>query len=564
MARPSTTSPKKDMISASVFKDASAEALMRLCADTAATNPRFSYAIAKIGGIKTAFVADRRRSSMSDHEGTAFSNALRAGQLGYARLLAARLDSWAQTHQSSAAKVIGAYEYSLNFPKITKILLSSPIDDAKALRARSWLWTRFGPEALKPARALADEARIAFASGRPAVGLALCQELLEREPDHIAGSTPYQLADLPSSAAKLVIPVARFGVVDAAKFRSGIASQSSQRGYGEQTDQIANAAAFDHASLLSLGAFWRSALDMASKINFDSSLAELGRKIGATMDALWIKGACSSPRDTAERFAALPYGPSSPQARAMALVAPHDLARALGPLWLSAAEQAEAPCGTQPRWDAFVQAHLGLHGISPNPFALLPAGQSPALWSLCGDASLIAMGLSRGFDPKPIQHLLVKPGACGQTFSSQGATLRPNVFHHPLAQNHPYQILACPVLFIDKERTARSKRPTLGAIDKSTGWARSTLSSIALLCGHEAAARALSKAGCDSPDATLASEEISSRADSNKLSLLMSTFEDDLLREAIQDPHGDPKPAGLVGSSQEPADSPPKRRIIKA
>lgn len=546
---------KPDPIPASAFAGMPHESLVKLCAETAASNPRFSHAIAKMGSASLAFTAP---SSRYGAEHSAFFVALKAGHLGYARLLAARLHNEARVKKTSAAAVVERNHHhhfqSMHNHMLTTVL-SSALGDDKVLRARGWLWKRFGGASAKEASQLAFEARTAFSYGRPGAALDICAELLNHEPNSLAQATSGN-RDLPPSAESLRVPLRADGRIDHAAFRSDLEQHSHFKHHREEAES-ASSAAFDAAALLGLGSFWAERIQAAAQASANKELANLARKIDLAMDKLWRKGACSAPCDSAKRFALAPYVAGSPQALALARADGRETVARLAPLWRAAAEHPSAPCGDSILWDAFVSAHEGVSSVGPNPFALLPSGQAAALWSLAGDASLIKLGLDRGFSPKPIQHLLARPGSSGASARSQGASLRAAPGRHALDKSYSCQ-LVCPDLFIDKERGARAQRPTPGALDKPTQWMRSNLASLALFCGHANAARILTQAGCDAPDATLVTDEIGSTRDSQKLALLVSGFEDFLLCEAIADPSASAAAAGV-----EPATA-PKKRILKA
>lgn len=531
MARPLLRS-KPDPIPASAFAGMCAESLNRLCSDTAASNPRFSLAIAKMGAPLSPFVSSSRRHGGFIAQKSAFFHALEAGHLGYARLLAARLDAHARARNSTAAQAVESHGSTPAFHnQMFLAILSSGLADDKVLRARGWLWRRLGCAGSKLPVQLDFEARAAFAHGRPAAALSLCRELALLDGRGVSRATSGR-PDLPAGAASIALPIAPGGRVKNLAFRSLLPNDSGGR-TGDADS--ASRASFDQAALLCLGAFWESKLAAAQPTS-DGGPGSLSRQIGLAMDDLWAMGACSSPADSARRFARAPYLAGSPQALALALASSASgFPLALAPLWVAAAERPEDPCGSSILWDAFVSAHEGLGPVGPNPFALLPSGQAAALWSLAGDGKLIALGLARGYDPKPIQHLLVHPGATGELVRTQGSSLRAADARHALAksyQSHP----ACQGVFIDKERGPKARRPVPGSTDEPTQWMRSNLASLALFSGHPAAASALAAAGCDVPDPALATAEAGDHQSLHQIALGLSLFEQLRLRDAIAPP----------------------------
>lgn len=446
--------------------------------------PRFAFEI--IRSMSHGEFVERRfeiATNKSRH-GTSLSLlCLEFGELGLARGLF-NVFRKKSIDSESAGKFHGAANATYNaYYEHIEAIIQDRFKDAQILRARSWIAKALCPDRWQPN--LAIEATLAFAAGRPLLGLALCEKLLLLAPGEIADQTSLD-AELPLGLQDMrmawISDKSKHGSV-AESWRKSIFAIRDHSPDGWRRDPL-TISAISNSGLLPLAAKWSAILASAPTAHPQAEdLLGASAKLAAVADALWDKGALTSPSDYVARFTRAPLLPDSPQILHIKKSRDSDSKAPAQALLLAAAMNPIGACGDgQLLWDACVNAHLDvIEKISPNPFSTLSSGQSPALWSLSGNGKLIELGLSRGFRP------------------SGSFSVDPNVasrlcLPHGLSEPKTSPFYADGIS-IEGFKAPRRGRPSMWEASEPS----MSLSTIALISGHEALAKALCAAGAETP-----------------------------------------------------------------
>lgn len=575
------TSPEKidDELPASLFANVSKEAKIKLCAAAIKESPRFCLELLK-GLPSDAFNARQYELAEAFRRGGESSDSLAGHALGKSSLALARLMFGKQRREfavSGSPADLDAWEKKR--AKRVAHLFDGEASDSQALRALGWLGAP--SEKLSPAKRakrLDQDARMAFAYARPSIGLALCERLLAHEPEDIARAT---LPDLEDRRRGHHDPHPQLGAQpldwrESSKER-WVASAAWDKALPKAAHGVSswerlgvNCAPTDIKldSLLGLGAIWARLLAGAPSAGTPAlhaqDLAAAGSKLTSVCEKLWAKGALSSPSDYALRFMANPLDADAPQIKALAGGSFEQRLSTAHGIWRSAAMNGKAPCGAGIVWDAFVEAHQGLAlDIRENPFYSPGAEQCAAFWSLAGDGSLIELGIERGFDPKPVDGLLVAKGFMGT--AAVGEKLAPpevGFIQSPSGVNTRKIGLALQIegVFTRQAKEAGRAWAVGSPFSKDKSLLHANFSTVALLLGFEKAACALVSAGAGIPntDEGLAEALTMERASSRKHKLLakQALWERFALGESLARDSGE-----TLGSGEQNAD--PARKSMR-
>ena len=184
--------------------------------------------------------------------------------------------------------------------------------------------------------------------------------------------------------------------------------------------------------------------------------------------------------------------------------------------------------------------------------------QSPALWSLAGDGSLIDIAIARGFNPKPGSRLLIQPRASGAIYLNP-KNLRASMRYCSFGKES--FIGSAAVYCLKSFKGVPLKN---GSTHKS-GWLHSNLATVCALSGHMNTAFTLTQSGCDAPDSAVACMELTEALSSNELGILQSKI-DALALKAILTSQTNNKTSKLTPANPIiiTDTAPTKRRILKA
>lgn len=571
MAQQKNKQRPDELIESSQFKNLSVEARATLVFNALALHPRFAYEVASFA--PAFFVAKRHylRDSYPQRDGSILEEALGLGHLSVVRTMIARMRRVARQTQDEGSPSMRLSEDWTQLKLFNK-LYASPVGDEQAWSARTWL--RPDRHAKSSAKAIASEAALCFAHGRPELGLRLCRELTAFPPALIAEATaPSIKASLPASMPMIKVDWSKADPVrplSPQMWRTGLPGSNRY----DSRDDTLTVESLSRCALLPLAQYWSNLLDAGHKARPELEMLEdASKSLAQVADKLWASGALTSPSDYAERFAQAPIEADSPQIKQLAKLDAHSAALAIHGAWIKAASQPRILTGKGILWDAFVKAHADLDlGVQSNPFAFAHAGQTPALWSLHADGELIQLGIERGFKPKDHSRLLVKPGASGRAAHDKKST-QPGFLRNELSKDWE-QRLACENFIASNSCTGAA--PKSGSEHRSK-WLHTNLSTAALICGHVDLAMDLIRAGCEIPDTALASHEMAelglrgrdaigefqSRCDA--FAIRASLAADEPKRTT---PSGKKKAKTTSDNATElaPATTPsaPKRRILKA
>ena len=564
MAKPTI---KRETLPASLFYNASAEAKTKLCHQTLGTHPHFCWDLACRSGASFPFQRYFSSDSMRNLPTLAIAS------LGRENLALARLFFGAQAKSlKTPQKDDGPYQGQWRreaMEKDLEALYSGPASDAKANRARSWIKAAHAAAKTSnpsvAARELWSEAAMSFAFGRPAIGLLRLCDLAKLPPESIANAsfpigTPWP--DIPSLALGARLPWATPGassvekIIEAATFSKAL-PQPDRGSFVRQ----ATPSELSACSPLALASWWISLLNEGAKaLPLRTDLALLAKDIEEAADHLWRLGAASSPQDYADRFDRMPLQAGSPQIATMSAIKGSSVALAtVAPAWRRAAERPCDPLAGTTRWDAFVKTHESLGvGIQENPFAAT-GGQTPALWSIAGDATLIRLGLERGFDPKAGSRLLLEPGASA-AICNNPKTLGASIRYGAIDQTRAMGSASAHCLPSFRGAPAKAGSP------HKNGWLYSNLATACALAGHMDAAHALAKAGCDAPDAGLACTELDGSMPIDEIAIIQSRVDALAIKAmlAASDAKKSSKAKKQAPAAEPKAPEAPKRRILKA
>lgn len=559
-----------ELIESSQFTNLSVYARATLVFSALAQHPRFAYEVASFE--PAFFVAKRHylRDSYPQRDGSILEEALGLGHLAIARTMIARMRRVARQTQDEGSPSMRLSEDWTQLKLFNK-LYASHASDEQAWRARAWL--RPDRHAKPSAKAIASEAALCFAHGRPELGLRLCQELASFPSELIAQATaPSIKASLPASMSTVKVD---WGKAEAARpvspqtWRAGLTGSNRY----DNRDTI-TVESLSRCGLLPLAQYWSNLLAAGHEARPElNSLGDASKALAQVADKLWASGALTSPSDYADRFAKSPVGPDSAQIQQLAKLDSSSVELAIHAAWLGAASSPRLPTAKGMLWDAFVEAHADLDlGVQINPFAFAHAGQTPALWSLHADGDLVKLGIERGFKPKEHSRLLAKAGASGRAAHDKKSA-KPGFLRNELSKDWE-QRLACENFLASN--SCAGPAPKSGSEHRSK-WLHTNLSTMALICGHMELAMDLIREGCEIPDTALASHEMAelglrgrdavaefqSRCDA--FAIRASLAADEAKRQATPSKKKAKTPAA---NANEPATAlavpEPKRRILKA
>lgn len=565
----------EEELPASLFGDVSTGAKIKLCAAALKESPRFCLELLK-SLPKDAFtarqynLADSFRGGAGEGQDTMAARALFSGSLALSRLMFGRQRRGAGQPKSQVD--IDASENAR--AERVMHLFGGEANDKQALKALAWIGAP--SEQLSPAnvaRRMERDARMALACGRPSVGLALCERLLESKSEDIARATlpalehrrrghhdPHPaLGQKPlewsgSTQERWVAKIAW----DKAMPRADPEASSWER-----LGVNCVPADIQHDSLLGLGDLWVGLLAGAqqerSMGHHAQDIAAAGERLAALCEKLWAKGALSSPSDYAKRFTANPFDADAPQAKALGSGSVEQRLSTAHELWRSAAMAATTPCGKGILWDAFVEAHQGLAlDIRDNPFHAPDSGQCAAFWSLAGDGALVELGIERGFDPKPVDGLLVAEGFLGKAVMSERLGQPEIAFIEPAHGVERGKIRLGLQIKGAFTRVGKQlgKPVAAGApFSKDKSFLSANFSTVALLLGLEKAAAALVSAGAASPNTDQGMAEALSqqqtRANKDKILAKQALWERAALAASVD--HANRKKEGSCEPSEKAA-----------
>lgn len=496
---------------------------LRLLAARMVDQPHFAWALSKNTSPHAAF-----ESSWSPTSDSLFSRAVERGHLALARVLSRRR----ATLRSTGPDLFpDRFRLDVEFqPHALKALSAAGPSDERLWHARSWMQRDLGaksePNGIR-ARELAQEAQHALALGRPWLALRLCNVLAEMSPEALAGGTGGE-PDLQPD-----ISTWNLAAHDEMSFRqSWRASSANHESLSAHQSSSRTKNLFTSYSLLALLEFGQSQLLKAQGAgDLPPEFSELAGALGAMRQRLWHGGACTSPLDFSTLFKAHPFGPDDPRAQNL-ITDPHDLTQ-ITSLWQDAACEPKAPCGTGILWDVFCNTFAGVEEVNPNPFAILPGPACAALWSLGKGGALVELGVERGFDPLPVDALLMTPGTSALAFKNPSSVL-PELTRMRLDSGWG-KVMAHTGVWpaLGATGSLRSARSTMSKdkaksvavaklvkaarmseagstvkVDNET-FLRSHITSLAVLCGCTSAAVALMRSGCTPPDIGLVNKELS-------------------------------------------------------
>lgn len=400
---------KEELLRVEAFHSLSNWEKASLCSASVGAQPRFALALFAPLGRESGQLAHELVTTSRHAPRSMLGAALFAGQRGAARI-------WARPAQ-----------FQDNLPKASSAApwpewadaLDSPATDAQIQRMFPWLFpflcSASGISPHSPVMA-ASCATLAFARGRPALGLFIAKKLLQYPAPELAKATSssrwHQCAEISAEQfvkARLASPHSA-ETPNLAAWDSGLLSAETSNLHekfvrGDKPRDLSD------CSLLSLMRAW-AALAEAQSSSAEGSGRKLSAELSAVADDLWHRGAMSSPEEYARRFRQDPPSEISPQIQFISGLPTQERERALSQIWLQACAEPNAACGGGALWDVFVQRHLATGSpIHENPFLPIFEDQTPALWSLIHGGELIELGIERGFDPRPSEMALVEKTA---------------------------------------------------------------------------------------------------------------------------------------------------------